>query len=91
MKEERNLHHLMGRLAKMEGPQSLGEKHSSWTEEGKAEKELGTIGTTGPGHHILRYLGKGWALQAPEVSSGERTRIYCVETAWGSKEQCSTG
>ena len=29
----------MGRSAKTEGPQSLREKQSSWTEEGKAEKE----------------------------------------------------
>ena len=42
MKEERNPHLgclLMGRSAEMEGNKSLREKHSSWTEEGKAERE----------------------------------------------------
>ena len=29
--------------------------------------------------------------QALEVDSRERTRVGCVETAWGAREQCATG
>ena len=37
-KESTSWADLTGRSARMEGePQSFGEKHSSWTEEGKAE------------------------------------------------------
>ena len=46
MKEKMNLHtgkphKWTGRLAGIEGEtQSLGEKHSSWSEEGKAKRDL---------------------------------------------------
>ena len=78
--------YLMRISVETEGPRSLGEKHSSCTEEGKAERERApqTISTTIPGHHILRRSGGGWALrQAAEVSSRKRTRVGCEETAEG--------
>ena len=43
----------------MEGTQSLREKHSSWTEEGKAERELHKPSV----HDNLRPSGGGWALR----------------------------
>ena len=58
--------HLTGRLAETEGPQSLQEKLSSWTEEGKAESAIWTISTTS---------------QSPEVSSREKSGTGCMETA----------
>ena len=54
----------MGRPAKMERePQSLGEKCSSWTEEGKAEREPHRPSVPLPGHHSLRCTGRGWTLR----------------------------
>ena len=35
--------------------------------------------------------GLGPETQAPEVSSTERTRVGCMETAYGDKEQCAIG
>ena len=35
--------------------------------------------------------GLGTETQAPEVSSGEGTRIGCMGTAQGAREQCATG
>ena len=68
---------LRGRSAETEGPQSLREKHSRWTEEGKAQRVTQTISTTIPRHHSLRCLGRGSQTQALEVSSQERTRVGC--------------
>ena len=73
----------MERSDEMEGPQSLREKCSSWTEEGKAERK-----SQRPSVPLLRIpqpkrlrRGLGTETQAPEVSSGERSRIGYVETA----------
>ena len=49
----------LGQSAEMEGTQSLREKHSSWTEEGKAERELHKPSV----HDNLRSSGGGWALR----------------------------
>ena len=56
---------MIGRPVKTEGPQSLKEKHSTWTEEGKAEKchtDTSQVYYL-PGHHSLRHYGRGWALR----------------------------
>ena len=73
----------MWRSAKTEGPQSLREKHSRWTEEGKAEKEPqrpSVPPTQIPQPETLKR-GLGTETQALDVSSGERTWVGCVETA----------
>ena len=44
-------------------PQSLGEKGSSWTEEGKAERELHKPSVPSPGNHSLRCLDGSWELR----------------------------
>ena len=56
----------------------LREKCSSWSEEGKAERE--SHKTLVPPTEMLGR-GLGTATQAPEVSSRKRTRVGCVETA----------
>ena len=62
--------------------QSPGEKCFSWTEEVKAERL-----TNHWGHHQgtpqPEMLGRGLGneTQALKVSSGEMTRVGCVETA----------
>ena len=61
----------------MEGLLHCREKHSSWTEKGKAERERHP---QTPQHGMLRW-GLGAETQALEVSSGERTSVSCVETA----------
>ena len=72
----------MGRADEIEGPQILREKHSSWNEEGKAERESEAIGTTRPRYPSLRCSGGlGDQTQALEVSSRERTTVGGVETA----------
>ena len=75
--------------AKTEGPQSRGEKCSSWTEEGKAERQTHTDhlhhNSQTPQPEMLRR-GLGTEIQTLEVSSGERTRVDCVETARGARE-----
>ena len=67
VKEERNLHPWRppDRSARMEGePQSLGEKCSCQTEEGKAERELHRPSVPHcQVYHSLRQLGGGWALR----------------------------
>ena len=74
---------LTGRSAETEGPQSLREQFSSWTEEGKEERERITDHRYYfQGHRSLRYSEGGWVLtQAPEVSFRERTRVGYVDTA----------
>ena len=75
----------------MEGPQSDREKHSSWTEEGKAEREPHRPSAPSPWTpqpETLRW-GLSAETQALEVSSRKRTRVGCVET--GAREQCTTG
>ena len=75
----------------MEGTQSLTEKHSNWTKEGKVESSK-PIGTIASGQHSLRCLGRGWALRLRlwRVSYGERTSM---ETVWrqpeGARECCA--
>ena len=67
----------------MQGPPILGEKHSSWTEEGKAEREPQRPLIPHPKTPQPETLG--WGLdtetQALEVSSWERTMVGYVETA----------
>ena len=64
-------------------PQSLREKQSSQLEEGKAEREPHRPLVPPPRKSQAETLW--WELgaqtQASEVSSRERTRIGCVETA----------
>ena len=62
----------------MERSQSLGEKNSSWTEEGEAERVSQTIGTTAPGHHTLRHLGGVWALRRRVQRSVPGSRLGLV-------------
>ena len=61
----------------MEGPECHQEMSSSWTEEGKAEQELHRSSV--PPHQTPQpeMLGQGLGIetQAPEVSSGERTKL----------------
>ena len=70
----------------MEGPQSQREKHSSWTEEVKAERKRHTQ-TDHRYHHSWKpqskMLGQGLGTetQALEVSSRGRIRVGSVETA----------
>ena len=84
--------YLVVRSAKTEGPQSLREKHSSWTEKGKGERATQTISTTSwdttawDSHKGARHWDSGL-----EVSSGERTRIGCVEIALGAREPFAKG
>ena len=84
--------YLMGRSSEMEGPQSCRETCSSRTEEGKVEWEPQRSLVPPPRTLQTEMLswGLGMDTQAPEVSSGERTRLGCVETAWGVREQCTT-
>ena len=45
-----------------------------------------------PGHHSLRHSEGGWALRLNlEISSEERIKVSCVDTAWGAREQCAIG
>ena len=74
---------LLGRSARTKGEsQSLREKCSCWTEEGKAERAAQTIGTL-PQMPQPEMLGQGLGTQTQprEVNSGERTRFGYVETA----------
>lgn len=66
----------------MEGPQSLREEHSSCT-EGKAEGEPHRPSGPPPRTPQPEPLGRGLGVktEAPEVTSGERTRADGVETA----------
>ena len=67
----------------MEGSQSLRENHSSWTEEGKAEREPQRPLVPPPGTPQPEMLGRGLGTETQaleEVSSRERTRVRCVET-----------
>ena len=41
-------------------------------------------------HQRLRCQGRGWALSLRLLSYGKRTRIGCVKTAWGAREQSTT-
>ena len=73
----------MGRSAKMERkPQSIREKCSSWTEEGKIERDLHRPSVPLPRTAPPETLG--WRLgaenQAMEVHSRERIKVSCVET-----------
>ena len=86
----------MERSAGTEGePQSLGEKHSSWAEVGKAEAEAYRQLVPPLGHHSLKHWGGGWALRlrlqrsAPGRGLGldvwkqpEEAREWCT-TGWG--------
>ena len=65
----------------MEGPQSLGEKLSSWTEEGKAEREPHRPLAPPPLTPQPEMRGRGWELRfrLQGVSSGERTGVGWVE------------
>ena len=56
----------------------LREKCSSWSEEGKAERE--SHKTLVPPTEMLER-GLGTETRAPEVRSRKRTRVGCVETA----------
>ena len=70
-------------MGRSEGPQSLREKPNSWTEEGKAVREQHRLSVPLPQTPQPETLGQGLGTetQAPEVSSRERTRVGCVETA----------
>ena len=73
----------MGRSAEKERKlQNPREKLNSQTEEEKAKREQHKplVPPPATGHHRLRRSGRGGEL-ALEVSSGERTRAGCVETA----------
>lgn len=59
-------------------PQSLGVNHSSWTEEGKAKRELHRPLVPPP--HTPHQVGLDAKTPASEVSSREKTRVECVET-----------
>ena len=84
--------HLMGWSAKRKGPQNLGEKCSSQTEEGKAEKAAQTIAIIAPVTMAWdTQAGAGHWNSGSEVSSGEEARVGCVETAWGAREWSTTG
>ena len=78
----------MGRSAETEVPQSLREKCSSWTEEGKSKRELQRPSVPPPRtpqpEMLRRELGS--ETQALEV----RSRDGYMETAWGVREQCTT-
>ena len=67
----------------MEEPQSLGEKHSSWTEEGKAEGAPHKPSVPLPGTSWTETLRRGLdaKTQVLRVTSWERTRVGCVDTA----------
>lgn len=69
---------MTGRSAETKGYQSLREKHSSWTEEGKAERELHRPWIPPPRTpqpENLSATEQGTEIQAPDISSGERTRV----------------
>ena len=72
----------MGRSVKTEGPQSLGEKHSSQIEEGKAETELCKLLVPLPQTPWPEKFGWGLGTetQALEVNFMERTRVGSVKT-----------
>ena len=92
MKKKRNPHTLGGhlltrRLAGMEGPQRLREKHRSQFRGGQS-RELHRQSMPlprEPQYETLRW-GLGAEIQAPEVSFRERTRVDCVEAAWQGLE-----
>jgi len=67
----------------MEGPQSLTEKCSSWTEEGKAQRKPHRPSVPPSRTPQPETLGMGLSVetQALEVSSGERSRVGGMETA----------
>ena len=68
----------------MEGkPKSLGQGPSSWSEKGEAEREPNRSSVPLPGTSQPKTIKQGLGSEtwASEVSSGERTRVSCVETA----------
>ena len=70
-----------------EAPQSLRQKHSNQSEEGEAESRTDDQ-CHRPAHYSLRHSG-GAEVQALEVSTRERTRVGCMEVAWGApREWC---
>ena len=86
----------MGRSAKTEREpqtQSPKEKFSSWTEEGRAEREPHKPLVPPPQTPQPETLGPcmGAETQALEVNSGNRTRFGCVETDLGAKGQYTNG
>ena len=67
----------------MEGSQSLREKHSNWTEEDKAEKELHRPSLLpSPRHHSLRRLSRGWVLRIRLQRSVERRGLKLAVWRW---------
>ena len=66
----------------------LPRKYRSWTDEGKEEWK--PYRSSAPPQQTLYpeiiIWGLGTETQVPEVSSGERTKVGCVETAWGAKK-----
>ena len=74
---------LTRRSAKMEATQSHREKHSSWTEEGKEEREPHQQLVRSPRLPQPETFGRGLGIetQVLGVSSGERTRTGCVKIA----------
>ena len=78
----------------MEGePQSLREKCSSQPEEGKAERKPLRSLLPQPRTSQPDTLGQGLhaETQVLEVSSGERTRTDCVESACTARERSAKG
>ena len=83
----------MGRWARPEGkPQSIREKGSSWTEEGKTERHSQTIGTTAWCTPSLRRRGSGWALRLGLQRSvpGRGPGLALYKQPEGTTEQCAT-
>ena len=74
------------------GPQSLEEKCSSQTEEGKTERELHRplVPLPGPQPKTIR-LGMGAEIRVMWVSSGERTMVVCLKIALGARKWYPTG
>ena len=85
----------MGRWAKKEGPQTLRKKRSCWTEEGKAERELHRPSVSQPPDTTAWDAGGGTecprSVLGKVLGLSERTRVGCVERAWGARERCATG
>ena len=76
----------------MEGNlKSLSKKHSSQTEEGKAERESLTDHCYHcPGHHSLRHSEGGWVLRLRLQRSvlGRRLGLAVWRQPEGTREQC---
>ena len=76
------------RSAETEGPQSLAEERSSWTEEGKAAGALRRHWYHLPGHHSLRHADHSLRTDSEGQFRGEGRGWWCGDGLRGWGVEC---